>query len=131
MKIKYVILAIIVLFGFISPDAFAQQAQSFGVMKYFDNLESTALRGLQAVMVIGAVAGAVVGYFFVMTVKDNLSSSPSSGQPDWGKAVGQFIFAGLTLSGATFLAIVTETFNKDEGSAGAGSKARDRYKGTN
>lgn len=117
----------------LSANAFAQVAtgqEDKGFKKYMNSLEDQALYGVGFIMVAMGVAGVVFAYMAVMTLKDNVSDSPQSGQPEWGKFIGQFIVAAATLGGSTWIYSVTEAFNGGEGDAGAGSKVRERYQGT-
>ncbi len=117
----------------LSANAFAQVMtgqEDKGLKKYMNSLEDQALYAVGFIMVVMGVVGVVFAYMAVMTLKDNVSDSPQSGQPEWGKFIGQFIVAAATLGGSTWIFSVTEAFNGGDGDAGAGSKVRERYQGT-
>jgi hypothetical protein len=117
-----------------APSAFAQvTAESsnsdYGPIAYFKNIENIALYAVGFLMVIVAVIGAVVAFFAIGTFKDNISTSPQSGQADWGKFIGQFVLASLFLSGSAWLWTVASSLGGSNIQDGAGKKVRDRYKG--
>lgn len=117
----------------LSTNAFAQVVTSQdnqGFKGYMNSLEDQALYAVGFVMVVMGVVGVVFAYLAIMTLKDNVSDDPQSGQPQWGKFIGQFIVAAATLGGSTWIYSVTSAFNGGDGEAGAGSKVRERYKGT-
>ena len=98
-----------------------------GFIGYMNNLEGQLLYFVGFVMVAMGVAGVVSAYMAIMTFKDNVSDSPQSGQPEWGKFAGQFVFAAATLGGSGWIYSITTAFNGGNVEAGAGSKVRERY----
>lgn len=119
----------------LAPSAFAQgvtntgTADSAGFIGYMQNIEGQALYFVGFLMVIAGIAGVVFAYLLVMTIKDNVSDSPQSGQPEWGKAFGQFIVAAACLGGAGWIYSITTALNGTNIQDGAGDKVRDRYQG--
>jgi hypothetical protein len=119
----------LILSALLSSAAFAQTGgtPTTGFIGYMNNLEGQLLYLVGFVMVAMGVAGVIFAYMAVMTFKDNVSDSPQSGQPEWGKFAGQFIFAAATLGGSGWIYSITTAFNGGSPEAGAGSKVRDRY----
>lgn len=117
-----------------SPELFAQvttnSSGDSGFVAYFKNVEGQALNFVTFIMVAFGCVGAVTAYFAVMTIRDNLSDNPGSGKPEWGKCLGQLVFAGATIGGAGWIWSVTTALNGNTVDEGAASKVRDRYKGT-
>ncbi len=114
-----------------SSTAFAQQANQTGFIPYMNNLEGQGLYFVGFFMTIMAIAGVIFGYLAIMTFKDNVSDSPQSGQPEWGKFAGQLVVAAATLGGATWIYSITTAFSGANFQEGAGSKVRERYQSNN